>query len=90
MIDMYLDSIVSAVLGGALTTALAKAFIARSLDELDEVVTKIGEINTQLAAIAVKIELVDRDREIILKHDRKIAALENQVYRRKESEPCKS
>ncbi len=72
----------SAVLGGALTSALAKAFIAKSLAELDAVVAKIGEINVQLASIAVRLEAIDKDHDLLLRHDRKLAVVENEVFRR--------
>lgn len=81
MDNVHVDALLSAMLGGGLTTILAKAFITRALSELEDVVQKINEIKTQLAAITVKLELIERDRDEIFKHARKLAALENQVYR---------
>ncbi len=77
---MHLDGLISALLGSGITTALAKAFIGKSLREVEQVAEKISEIKESLAALSVKLDVMDKERSIILKHDRKIAAMENQLY----------
>lgn len=89
--DIQFDSILSALLGGGLSTMLAKAFISKSLNELEEVASKVSDIKNELSAIAVKLEIMEKDREIILKNDRKIAAIENEIYhglKRKSATHC--
>jgi hypothetical protein len=70
----------SSLLSGGIVAALAKAFIAKSFRDLEQVAEKVGEIKSELSAIAVKLGTVEKDRERLYEHDRKLAALENQVY----------
>jgi hypothetical protein len=74
------DAILNALIGSGISAALAKAFIAKSLRDLEKVSEKVIQIKTELSAIAVKLEHADKDHEILLKHERKIAAMENEVY----------
>lgn len=78
--EMHLDAVLSALLGGGLSTALAKILIGKSLRELEQVSERVGEIKTRLAEISVKLDLAEKDRDLLSKHDRKIAKMENQVY----------
>jgi hypothetical protein len=78
--DMPWEALAGSALSGALITAMAKAFLSRSLKDLDGVVSKISEIKEQLAGIAVKLETASKESELLHEHDRKIAAMEQLVY----------
>lgn len=78
--EMHLDALFSAVFSTGVTAALAKAFIGKSLRDLEQVSEKITEIRSTLSAISVKLDLMDKERDIILSHDRQIAAMENEIY----------
>jgi hypothetical protein len=78
--EMHIDAIFSALLGSGFASALAKAYISKSLSDLEKVSEKVSEIKSELSAIAVKLENTEKDRDIILTHERKIAAMENQIY----------
>ncbi len=80
MEPQYLEIISSAIAGAGLSAALAKAFIAKSLKDLEHAVTKIVEIQTQLATIAIRLESLDKSNDLLHKIDRKVVALETKVY----------
>lgn len=76
MLDI--DAAISAAtvaFSSGLTAALARSYIVKSLGDLDKIANFIHEIKEELAAISVKLESQDRDHEMILEHDRKIATL---------------
>ncbi len=66
--------------GGGAVVFIAKAYLARTLRELDDVVSAMKQVQRELAAITVKLEKIEKNDEIIRRHDRQIAALESQVF----------
>lgn len=76
----HVEIVSSAIAGAGLSAALAKAFIAKSLKELETTVEKISHIQTQLAAIAVRLEGLDKSQDLVHKIDRKVIALETKLY----------
>lgn len=92
MMELNLDAIITAILSSGISATLAKAYISKSLRELEQISEKVAEINAELSAIAVKLEHADKDRDILLTHERKIAAMENEVYgfgtKRKAASSC--
>lgn len=77
---MDAESAVAALAGAGMTAFLAKVLITRSLRELEQIAVTMAQIQATLSAITAKIELIEKDRSMLLLHDRKIAAMENQVY----------
>lgn len=77
---MHWEAFVSAVTGSTVAGVLARAFIAKSLKDLEQAIDKIGDIKTELARIAVRLEGLDKAKDIVHKLDRKLVALETKVY----------
>lgn len=80
MIEDYGQIIASIVAGTGISSILARAFITKSLRDIEILVTKIGEIKTELAAIAVRLENLDRTHSLLHSIDRKVIALETKIY----------
>jgi len=76
MIDVGVSHIVSVFSG----FAVSSAFILKLVKDLERAVAKIDKISSDLASISARIESWDHAQHVIAIHDRKIAALENQVY----------
>lgn len=74
------DAAIAAIFSGGLTAAIAKAYISKSIQDLEKVLEKVSEIRAELSAISVKLKHFDDAAELVLKHDRKIAAMEAKVY----------
>lgn len=75
-----INAFVSAIATSGVVALLVKTFIGKSFRELEEVSTKVGEIKAELSAITVRLQQVDKNTELVLTHDRKLAALESHLY----------
>lgn len=75
-----LETLLGPAASGAVVIALARMFVTKSFKELEQVVGKISELKEQLAVIAVRLESAEKASELLQKHDRKIAAMEQVVY----------
>ena len=78
--EMYAGAIISAILSSGIASMLAKAYISKSLRDLDKIGEKVSEIKSELSAISVKLGHVEKDRDILLEHDRILAVMENDLY----------
>jgi hypothetical protein len=65
-----------ALAGTFLCVAIARYVIAKSLEDLETALKMVNELNLKLAVIANKVERVERIADVVLEHDRKIIALE--------------
>lgn len=65
--------------GVALTTAIVKAIILKTLKDFGDALKQIGEIKTELASITVKLQTLAKDNQIIRELERKIIALETRI-----------
>ncbi len=75
--DLKFDQVLGALLGSGAAAACAKYYISKALADLDTVMDKVNAINTELGRIAVKLDVVERDRERI---ENKIEAVEHMIY----------
>lgn len=80
---MHWEALISGIFGSTVAGGLIKYFIMKSIESLQELVKEISNIKTELAQIAVKLDLAERDRVMLFDHDRKIAGLEAEIYKRK-------
>ncbi len=76
----HLDAILNAILGSAIASWFAKAYISKSLKNLDELSEKVTKISMEISAIVVKLGISEKNNDMVLVHDRKIAAMENELY----------
>lgn len=81
----YFELIASVLAGSTFSAVLAKAFISKNLKDLETAIEKIGDIKSELAAIAVRLEAYDKANTILQDLDKKIVALEMVVYGRSKS-----
>lgn len=81
----FIQIAASVLAGSTLSAVLAKAFIAKNLRDLEHAIDKIAEIRTELAGIAVRLEVFEKAHTMIQNIDRKIVALEMIVYGRSKS-----
>lgn len=66
----------SAIAGTLISSMLAKAYIAKSLRDLETALSMCVEINKKLAEINVKLEHLELTKEMVQEHDRKLIALD--------------
>lgn len=59
---------------------LQRLLSLKALRSLKRYLKKVSQINADLSAIDVKLGHAETDRAIILKHERKIAALESRLF----------
>lgn len=69
------QSIVSAALGSIGVTGIAKFFLQRSAEKLEEIPEKLSEIKQQIAAMSVQLGVVSDLKKTVQEHDRIISAL---------------
>ncbi len=76
---MPIDAIIGTIGGGGATLLIARLLIAKALKDLDHIAERMIEIKQDLATIAVKLANHEKDREMLLRHERQIAVLESIV-----------
>lgn len=69
------QAIISAALGGLGVTGIAKFFIQRSAEKLEEIPEKLSEIKQQIAAMSVQLSAVSDLKKVVQEHDRIIASM---------------
>jgi hypothetical protein len=74
--ELGIAHIVSALSGFAVSTA----FILKLVKDVESLIQKLEKNSVELTGISAKLEAWDRGHDLISVHDRKIAALENEVY----------
>lgn len=70
------DSVISATAGGAAAVATFKAFLSKSLREIEQNTEKLQESQMALHALSTKLETFEKIPGILHEHDRKIAKIE--------------
>lgn len=78
--EIPFDALLSALLSGGITSFVAKTLIGKSIRELEQISEKVSEIKAELSAIGVKLKNSEKDRDFVMAHERKIAAMENEIY----------
>lgn len=76
------NAAIAAIFGGGATAYFAKAYFAKTVQDLETVLEKVSEIKVELKGISVKLEKFDDAADLVSKHDRKIAAIEAKLYGR--------
>lgn len=83
--EVQWEAALSAVAGSGV---MVKMYMQKCLKDLSSIVDKISAIQSELAAITVKLEAAERGDVTLREHDRKIAALEivahgkNSIFKR--------
>lgn len=78
-----IEMLLSAIAGTLISAGIAKAYIAKSLRDLETALTMCHAINERLAAIHVRIESLDDFKRMVTDHDRKLISLEAKKHGRK-------
>ncbi len=79
MDNMY-ELAAGAMGGTAMAGMLARAFISRSMKDLESAINRIGEIKSELATIAVRLEDVSKTNQLVRDIDRRMIAIETKIY----------
>lgn len=74
------NSLIGSATGGGVVALMAKMYLEKAFQELETVIVTMHTIKEDLAAIAVKLERIEQNDEIIRKHDREISALNTRVF----------
>ncbi len=82
MIDNPIEIAAGAIGGLGAGTFLARAYIAKAMKDLESAICRVGEIQSQLAAIAVRLEALNKTHELIHELDKKIIAIETKIHGR--------
>lgn len=77
--EMLVNAFV-AILSGSVTASIAKFYIGRSVNQLDDIVTKIAEIKEELSGIKAHLVHLEKIQERILEHESKIAVLDAKLH----------
>lgn len=82
--DVY--AAIAALGSGGATAVIAKAYISKSLQNLEKVLEKVSSIDTRFerietkfARIETKLERYDDTAETVVDHDRKLARIEERL-----------
>lgn len=76
---LQIETALAAVLGGGVTTAVARYFIVRALNELSEITKQLQAIREKLSVIEVKLGQLEKLQETAIAHDRKITEIQSRL-----------
>jgi len=79
LLEIDYSSLIGSAAGGGGVALLAKLYLQRAIKELDSTVATMQIIKEQLAGIAVTLDKMEKNDDIIRIHDRKIAFLESRM-----------
>jgi hypothetical protein len=82
MMDNPFEITAGALGGLGVGTFLARAYVSRAMKDLEHAISRVGEIQSQLAAIAVRLEALNKTHELIHELDKKIIAIETKIHGR--------
>lgn len=80
---MSVENLISAAAGSVLSGALARAFLSRALRSLDDAVTRINEILTELARVSVRLDTIEKLHDLIHAIDRRVISMEAKSHGKK-------
>ena len=72
-----IEVVASTLLGAVASAGFIRFFLVRSLNELDGVVKRIGELSERLAKFEVKVDKINSTHSLIHDIDRRLYRLEN-------------
>lgn len=73
------ETVIGTVLGGSLTTTVARHFILKALTDLSKISEQVNGIIAKLSAIEVKLGQLERLEETATSHDRKITEIQSRL-----------
>lgn len=76
-----LTAVASILLGSGVASFIAKLIVGRSLQKIDELVHRLETVTNELIVIKIKIENLEKLKDLIFEHDRKIIDFEARVKR---------
>lgn len=78
-LEKLTEPVLAAIVGGGLSTAIARFFIMKALTDLKEMVTRVNQVHTALSVIEVKLGHLEKLSETTIAHDRKITEIESRL-----------
>lgn len=77
-IDVMMNAL-TVILSGSMTAGIARFYIGRFVNHLDEIGMKINEIKVDLSAITAHLEHLKHIQQQVFEHESKIAVLESKI-----------
>lgn len=71
------ETVLGAVLGSGVTSAIARYFILKALNDLEKISEHVHNINAKLSAIEVKLGQLEKLEETAISHDRQITEIQS-------------
>jgi len=75
-----LGALFGSAAGGSMAILFAKAYLQRALKEIDQTVKSLQKVKEEIAVIMIKLEITEKNEDVMRDHDRKIARLEAHVF----------
>jgi hypothetical protein len=76
---LQLETVIGTVLGGGLTTAVARHFILKALRDLERIAETVHNISAKLSVIEVRLGQLEKLEETALSHDHKITEIQSRL-----------
>lgn len=76
---LQLETVIGTVLGGGLTTAVARHFILKALRDLDKISETVHQISAKLSVIEVRLGQLEKLEETTASHDRQITEIQSRL-----------
>lgn len=73
------ETVIGTVMGGSLTTAVARHFILKTLRDLDKISETVQSISAKLSVIEVRLGQLEKLEETAITHDRKITEIQSRL-----------
>lgn len=80
MLEDLIKIISSALAGTLISAMIAKAYIMKSLRDLETALNMCQELKLKLVELSVKMEVIDHMQTVLQDHDRKISAMGGTTY----------
>lgn len=78
-LELSISSLLGSAAGGGTVVLLAKLYLQRAFQDLNDVVQSMHEVQKELALIAEKLKVVDQNDKVLRDHETRIVVLERSI-----------
>ena len=76
---LQVETVIGAVLGGGLTTVVARHFILKALRDLEKIFETVQGISAKLSVIEVRLGQLEKVEQTAASHDRQITEIQSRL-----------